>query len=234
MAAFFGTFFEEGFDVLPSPEFSLPVLSGLRRYTVARTLLRNLESQIAVQLKPLQSMMQSRLVPIPPLTALLLDRCKTADDIPSELSALRTRFSSARAELLKYELRLASANTLGDQFDAIRDIERAQLRIAEVVAREDRWGITKSLVRHAWDIAKQGSLFKAATSLVDLSLDPLLNRPSRRLATHFVDIQRQLREVNGYFGLLERVFGEKEVEHAAFQQFEPIQLRLENLHSTKE
>jgi hypothetical protein len=230
MAIFFGSFIDSGFDVLPMPEVALPVLLGLERLSIANVLLEGLETAVANQLKPLQHMMGSRWIAVPPLVALLLDRCGTWDDIPAELLALRKRFASARVELLKYELALAEAKTLGDHLDAIHDIEKVRVRIADVVAREERWGDTKSFVRHAWNIAKQGSLLKAATTAVDLALEPLLNRSTRRLAGHFIDIERQLREVRGYFELVERVFGESRVNRDAFRRFEPIKQRLTSAH----
>jgi hypothetical protein len=231
MAVAFESFHAKGVDVLPPPELSLPVLMGLNRLTVAKSLLRSLETQMSSRQQKIQPLIRSRFIPIPPLVGLLLDQCKTPDDIVPQLRNLRLRFAPARAELFKYEAALSEASSLGEQLEAIHDIEQVQERIAKVVAREERWSTTKTVVRHTWDIAKQGSLLKSATKVIDLALEPLLNHSSRHLAAHFVDIDRQLRDIPGYFKLIERVFGERRANHAAFEKFAPIQLSLSRLHS---
>lgn len=232
-ARYYATFDREGFDLLSRVELTVPSLAAFQRYQLSRHLLAAIETPLLEKLEVLAGLTRTRGIPVPPMAALVLRKCRSGDDIVDALSRLRKEFEDTRREMGKYETALDLASSLGDQIDALNDIQAARERIAKTVASSEGLSSTTTLVRYAWDIGKQGSLMKAGTKAVDVILDLLQHRRSRRLAGRFVDIYKQLREVDGYPRLLERVFGEQNVDFRSFDRFEVVNKRLNALHSTR-
>ncbi len=73
-------------------------------------------------------------ISVPPLLAILLERCRSKDDIPEQLQILRNEFSDLRGEISKLEKEIRSGKSLGEQLEAIEIIERTREHLTAKIA----------------------------------------------------------------------------------------------------
>ena len=220
------TFIQAGFDMLPSAEFSLPMLAASRRFSIASELYKALCVAACDRLRLLAPLISSRIVMTPPLVAILLEKCKTLDEIPDQLCLMRKEFTSLREHLAKYESRLASTSKLGDQLEAVYELEKARGHISKEIGSTRKMGLSKSITSYAWHLTENIKDRRLAAKA-----RRLLVSPSKQLAYHFIDIFDDLMNVNGYFSLLESKFGAKNVDHGSFERFKTVNDHLRQLHS---
>jgi ubiquinone biosynthesis protein UbiJ len=137
------------------------------------------------------------------------------------LVRLRKDFKEIRETLTKYRGRLVNANNIGDQLEAVRDLEQAMAEVSKRIVRAEGGHITSSIIRRFWDSAREGNWMKLLSEPIDLLWERIETHGSAQLATHFVDIYRQFRNIPDYYNLLVRVFGE--VDYKAFELYSPVQ-----------
>lgn len=192
---FYRFFFSTGFDFCPDPEMTVPFLAGVQSVRPQRILIETVDAALRERLEIIGPLLQSRPIYVPSLTAILLNRCKNRSDIPDTFIQLRRDFREARETLANHRQSLAKASHLGEQLDAIRDLERATGIVSKRIVDSEGGVITRSTIRHAWDVMREADLAKLLTEPVDLLWEYLEKTEARRLAIHFVDIYRQLREI---------------------------------------
>ncbi|MBA7503511.1 hypothetical protein ES706_02122 [subsurface metagenome] len=144
-------------------------------------------------------------IPIPPLTSILLSRCRARDQLPNELLKLRSEFAELREAGRKHEERLAKASTLGEQFDAIEEFNEFWEVLSKKLDRR-----SKRLVYRFWDIVKEADPLKWFTTTVDRIIERdqekfILNRyksllDAWNLAKEAPAIQHQLGDIARLFG----------------------------------
>lgn len=101
-------------------------------------------------------------VVLPPLTAILLSRCRTRDDIPEQLQQLRAEFEPLRTAGRQHEKRLATAQTLGEQFQAIDEFNEFWDIYSQKLSRR-----STRLVYRVWNIVKSANPVKWFTDTLD-------------------------------------------------------------------
>lgn len=60
---------------------------------------------------------------IPPLVSILLSQCANITEIPNKILQLREDFVELRTSIIKYEQRINEAESIKEQFDAIKEID---------------------------------------------------------------------------------------------------------------
>jgi len=145
-------------------------------------------------------------IPIPPLTSILLSRCRARDQLPDELRKLRSEFAELREAGRKHEERLAKASTLGEQFNAVEEFNEFWEVFSNKLGRR-----SKRLVYRFWDIVKEANPLKWFTKTMDSIIEQdqekfILNRyksllDAWNLAKEAPAIQRQLDNIATLFGV---------------------------------
>jgi len=85
---------------------------------------------------------------LPPLTSILLQRCKSRDDLPIELIKLRREFRFLRESLAKYQREFEEAQTIREKMDLKRDFQTSM----DLFARKTR-GRRKRIAKILMDFA---------------------------------------------------------------------------------
>lgn len=144
-------------------------------------------------------------LPLPPLTTILLSRCRSKEEIPFRLKELRDEFSSLREVCRLHEIRLNNTLTLREQFEVIKEYEE----FWESFSKRYKNRSTRLIFR-IWDIVKEANPLKYFTKSVDNLIEwdqerVILNRfkgllDMWNLTLQAPSIQNQLSDVERLFG----------------------------------
>ncbi|MCH7228571.1 hypothetical protein [Haloferula sp. A504] len=139
---------------------------------------------------------------IPMLTAILLQKSKSREQIPLQLLKLREEFSDIRAAVTDYEDKLKLCETLGDFQDLDSDLQAAMSAVLRhTMKRRSR------IVRRIFDVVKSASI----SGIVSEFLERMLTRDEDRIAIgrfqSFLNIWQTAKQIPDYDRLLEKTFG---------------------------
>lgn len=144
-------------------------------------------------------------LPIPPLTSILLSRCRSRDEIPEQLMKLRLEFTPLREAARKHEEQLEKANNIGEHFDAISEFEQFWETFSKKLSSR-----SIRIIYRFWDIVKEANPVSWITKSVDKAVEWdqehfILNRYKGlldiwNLTRNTEPIQDQLKNVERIFG----------------------------------
>lgn len=144
-------------------------------------------------------------LPVPPLTSILLSRCRDRDDLPVQLKKLRYEFESLREAGRLHEQRLEKASTLREQFEAIEEFNEFWCIFSNKLNRK-----SARIIYRLWDIFKEPDPTKWFTKSIDLLVEFareqfILNRYKGlldiwNLAKETKAAQNQLTDIERIFG----------------------------------
>ncbi len=157
-------------------------------------------------------------IPVPPLLAILLQRCKSREDIPQQLYRLRDEFKDLRSEVAELEKDVRSRKRFKEQIEAIEEIER--VREALTARITGRKSLTRSFVKRMFGGLDEMGVFKAFkkdfTTLLRWDEERILvNRVHR-----FVDLWRLSVDVEKHYPLLQKVFGAESIDQNSFARLQ--------------
>ncbi len=109
---------------------------------------RNLKDLRNEQIQEVLELQQPWTYHLPPLTSILLQRCKSRDDLPIELIKLRREFRFLRESLAKYQREFEEAQTIREKMDLKRDFQTSM----DLFARKTR-GRRKRIAKILMDFA---------------------------------------------------------------------------------
>jgi hypothetical protein len=145
-------------------------------------------------------------IPLPPLTSILLSRCKTRDDIPLQLEQLRSEFAGLREAGRLHEQRLINANTIREQFEVIEEFNEFWDTYSKKMHKK-----TTRIIYRLWDIVKEANPLSWVTKTLDeLKVRDqekvILNRYKGihdiwRMSRDVPAVQHQLKDVERVFGV---------------------------------
>ncbi|WP_433832140.1 hypothetical protein [Flavobacterium anhuiense] len=98
---------------------------------------------------------------IPPLVSILLGQCEKVTEISTNLFQLRDDFTNLRNSIVKYEKRIAEADTMKDQLDAINEINS----FWEVFNK--KYSTSSRILYNFWEIAESSEYEKSIDNIVD-------------------------------------------------------------------
>jgi hypothetical protein len=146
-----------------------------------------------------------RRLPVPPIGAVLLDRCTRPADIPKAIVHLREEFAPLREALSQLEDKLSQAGTLQEKLEIQRDVDAEWDRVARKImpSRRRAWWWLWSAIEFGVRLilAPPSALQQALTDALSQAKD---NPPRIRLQG-FLDIYAQATDTR-YHELAQRVF----------------------------
>jgi len=149
---------------------------------------------------------------IPPFTAILLDRCKSSDDIPNILLELRHEFRELRSNLSKLEGQLKVVANIHERNKMRKSIESVFEAISKKYNSTGYLKLKKS-IDFIGDAArpiynwKNPSSYKA--SLITNPMDWIRDWWLRRPLIHLFDVADKFRRINEFNLLIEKKLGIK-------------------------
>jgi hypothetical protein len=102
------------------------------------------------QITELLDLEQPWIYNLPPLTTILLQRCRTLEDLPTELINLRAEFKNLRESLTKYQKSYEEAATIKDKLELKREFQNSIDLLMQKVTRGKR-RIMKTIIDFAVD-----------------------------------------------------------------------------------
>lgn len=157
---------------------------------------------------------------LPPLTAILLDRCQRLEDIPDELINLRKEFKDLRGELGKFENKFSDANTIMDKLEIRKEFE-ASMNIFSDKVKRPKGRFIKTVLDFVVD--QPGNFVKK-------DFTGSVNAITKELAAYiyqkkiypwvnsFADLYNKSLEIKENKGIYEHLFGEMSINY--FKEFE--------------
>jgi len=197
---------EQGLQVVGDALWSPLIYTQLVRTTVPTDLYGRLARRFELDAQLAFRDLGLRRLPIPPLGALLFERCQRPADIPRTIVELRNEFADLRGALSQLEDRLSEAKTLREKLDVRREVEAEWETVARkiVPSRHTSWWWLWSAIEFGVHLilAPPTALQEALTAALSQARD---NPPRIRLQG-FLDIYAQATDTR-YHELAQRVFG---------------------------
>jgi hypothetical protein len=173
---------------------------------------------------------------LPPLTAILLQRCKTLEDIPTELIKIRDEFKDLRSSLTKYEENYAEAVTLKDKLELKREFENSiKLFMRKVTGGRKRImktiidfsvGQSESVIRKDFIGPATAVLGKLVEYLYDRRLYPWMNS--------FLHMYDESLSIKPDLNLYKKIFGDVNLDYFnELEIFAENSNKLLNIHNTQ-
>jgi hypothetical protein len=196
---------EHGLQLVADGLWRPLLYTQLVRTSVPMELYARLASQFELDTQLAFRDLGFRRLPIPPIGALLLERCQRPADIPRIIVELRDEFANLRGALSQLEFRLSEAKTLREKLDVRHDVEAQWETVARKLASRHRaawwwlWSAIEFGVRLV--LVPPAALQQALTAALSQARD---NPPRIRLQG-FLDIYAQATDTQ-YRELVQRVF----------------------------
>jgi hypothetical protein len=142
-----------------------------------------------------------RNIVIPPILSILLDICRTREEIPERLIQLRDDFTETRNTLTMLETDFSRAGTLGEQLEALDKFDSTWITLASKLKVTDR----KTLYK-IWTVIQEGSPVKMLASSADKVILNVEERKVLAKVKGFVDMWHKCMNIRTYDKLIQKVF----------------------------
>lgn len=150
--------------LIPSVRNLIPFLSVFHEFdTPAIRLYQQIADVHRVSVESVMSLVRPRSVYLPPLLSVLLNRCRTRDDLIPRLVELRAELREFRTATAAWFERLDQAETMRDKVEIGNELITATEHLTSRYASDRRIGIYKQLAGAVTDAAEDGSLGKMIT-----------------------------------------------------------------------
>jgi len=152
---------------------------------------------------------------LPPLTAILLQRCKTLEDLSSELIKLRNEFSNLRDSLTKYQKQYEEADTIREKIELQREFQNSiHLFMRKVTGGRKR--IVKTILDFTFD--QSDSVIRQDFSgpikaIVGRVIDYVYHRRLYPWMNSFLDMYDRSLALQSDINIYEKMFGEINLDH---------------------
>jgi hypothetical protein len=150
-----------------------------------------------------------RIIYVPPILSILLERTRNRENLLEELVKLRSEFQGLREQGRYFKEGLTAAVTLKEKIDVLNDFERSRDALMRRVTRKP----ARSVVKEVWDIVKGKSLWGGLTKIADLALQFDQDRQLIRRVSHFQLMSDLALKVPYYESLLEKIYGTKSIDY---------------------
>lgn len=151
--------------------------------------------------KKIQNYLGPTYVYIPPILSLVLELCKTPDDIPIALMSLRHKYTSLRKKCTTLETDLRQAKSIQDQIEIIRDIDIAYNAIASKVSTPDR-----RLILRLFDVVKEIDPLHMSIEALNQANELILEQDGVLKIPGYYNFWKATTQVEQGLPLLKRVF----------------------------
>ncbi len=141
---------------------------------------------------------------IPPLTALLLDRCKTREDIPEQLLLLRQELSALREIGDTYTNKMEGCESLSDKMALMKEYQMAWNTLIEKLSTFEH----NKIIHNLWDIIKPASPLKILAEGINNFIIKMEKNTIVKRVGAYCDLWNSLLEIKYYENLIRNVFKE--------------------------
>lgn len=170
---------------------------------------------------------------LPPLTAILLQRCKTREDLPFELIKLRDEFKHLRQSLTKYQKEYEQTDTVREKIELRKEFQSSiDIFMRKITGGRKR--IVKTIIDFTVDqsdsIVRQ-DFSGPIKSIVGKLVEYMYERKLYPWMNSFLDLYNRSLEIKADTNMYERLFGEVSLEHLnEFELFAKCSNRLLEIH----
>jgi hypothetical protein len=228
-AAYYGHLFSDCISqrnaLLTIPEY-YPALQYVREeYSLPQRLYREMEAVYKHQINTIISASEPKRFYIPPLVAIVLDRCKgDAKRLPMVILDLYDEYRKLRSQTYEAELKMAVETDLPSQIAALSEYDSA----IESMRQQLRFGRgAESTVKRFWHYLSEGMNLpkKIIDELIEWDNDRLRLSP----ANEYIRMYNQATAFknNRYWNLLQSAF--RRLDIPAFERFDKISRRMDKV-----
>jgi len=152
---------------------------------------------------------------LPPLTAILLQRCTTLEDLPLELIKLRNEFKNLRESLTKYQEEYEDADTIKDKIEIKREFQNS----VDLFMRKVRGGrkrIVKTIIDftvHQSDSVIHQDFSGPIKATVGKLVEYIYNRRLYPWMNSFLHLYDRSLEIKSEVNIYERIFGKVNLDY---------------------
>lgn len=136
-------------------------ISEVQQRGIAKDVIINLSTAFEEKRKPIEQYFGSRHQSLPPLVTILLAQCRDISEIPRKMLQLRDDFTKLRECISTYEKRIAEANNIKDQIEAIDELNEFWTLFHK------KFSENKRLLYQFWEIANQSDYEKSIDNSID-------------------------------------------------------------------
>lgn len=185
------------------------------------------------QVRQFLGLQQPWLFCLPPLTSILLQRCRTLADLPTELLKLRTEFTELRQSLAKYHRRYEEANTVREKLEIKQEFQNSVDLFARKV-KGHKTRIMKTIID--FTIGQSDSMIRRdfsgpVTTILGNLVDYIYHRKLYPWMNSFLQLYEKSLDIQQDKNLYEKVLGEINFDHYdEFQQFSQNSINLLGVH----
>jgi len=152
---------------------------------------------------------------LPPLTAILLQRCKTLEDLPDELIKLREEFQHLRKALTEFQKRFEEASTIKEKIEVKKEFQESiNLFVRKV--RKPKKRIIKTImdftITQSQDLIKKdfsGPIRKIINALIEY----IYYKKIYPWVSDFIYLYNKSLEIKLDWNIYEKIFGTIELDY---------------------
>jgi hypothetical protein len=187
------------------------------------------------QITELLDLEQPWIYNLPPLTTILMQRCRTLEDLPIELIKLRGEFKNLRESLTKYQKSYEEAVTIKDKLDLKREFQNSiDLLMRKVTHGKRR--IMKTIIDFAVD--QSDSMIRKdfvgpTNTVLGKLVEYVYNRRLYPWVNSFLHMYDESISIESDLNLYKKIFGDVNLDH--FSELKPFaqnSSKLLNIHKT--
>lgn len=174
--------------------------------------------QLKADIEQLSNFFNMKYIYLPPFLSILLSRCNSTEDIPTELRKLREEFIDIRKTNSRYQQQITNAKSFGEVIDISREYQVAQETLTKAISNRKK----SKYIRNLWDIVKSASIKGMLTKTLDLVLDWDTERQNLTSVKSFYDIYGLVRDIKKYDRLMLKCFGKSGIDYRSFDELEKM------------
>lgn len=157
---------------------------------------------------------------LPPLSAILLERCDKLEDIPYELVNLRKEFKNIRKSMQKFQIKFNDSKTIQDKYEIKKEFEESMNLFTQKV-KNPKGRIIKTVLDFA--VEQPGSAIKRDfTGPINLIVKKLAEYAYYKKiypwVNSFADLYGESLQIREDKNLYEKLFGQ--IDFKSFKEFE--------------
>ena len=137
-------------------------MSAFKRDTHSFEIYKRVADVHKVSVERISKCLGLKQIGIPPLTSILLSRCKSRENVIDQLVKMRDEFSNLRTICSEHERNIRVAKTLRDQVEIIEEFDEYWAALERRKTRQKQ-----RLIYRAWDVLKSGSPIQWGTKIID-------------------------------------------------------------------
>lgn len=151
---------------------------------------------------------------IPPIVAVLLDRCSSTSDIPDELLKLRKEFSGYRRKFTEYEQKIKNANNLSleETVKVKVELNKAMRLAIKSEFKDTSTSILREIPKF-FDITLGPDLIPSGSTNILYVLTKGTQRVNdwwtKRRVVYLLDMKKKMYKIRNYDKLFEKVFRQR-------------------------